>query len=60
MRKQILKVLAFIILLVVMFYINLQVFRSEMPSLWFVTLIGSVIGLILLPYNKFFNIKNKN
>jgi len=35
----------------------MTVFRSSFPLLWFVTFIGSVIGLIYFPYNKFFKIK---
>lgn len=60
MRKLIIKVIAFLIMLVVLFYINLMVFRSDYPYLWFITLVGSVIGLILFPYNKYFNTNSKN
>lgn len=59
MRTNILKVLAFILLLIFLFYINLWVFRSDYPSGWFFTFLGSVITLILFPYKTFFKTKNK-
>lgn len=57
MRELSTKIIIFIILLVLLIIINQFAFRSEFPLLWFITFIGSVIGLIYFPYNKFF--KNK-
>lgn len=54
MRSLLLRALAFILILVALVYINMWVFRSFMPMAWFITFIGSVIGLILFPYKKFF------
>jgi hypothetical protein len=57
MRRNLVRIILFIILLIFLFIINMTVFRSSFPLLWFVTFIGSVIGLIYFPYNKFFKIK---
>lgn len=59
MRKTAFKILLFTLILLSVFLVNMIAFRSDLPKLWFVTLIGSVIGFIFFPYNQFFN-NNKN
>jgi hypothetical protein len=36
----------------------MYIFRSDYPYLSFITLIGSVIGLLFIPYNKLFKLNN--
>jgi len=57
MRKFLSKSILFILGLVLVFYINQFVFRTEFPMLIFASIPLSVIGLIWFPYIKFF--KNK-
>lgn len=59
MKNLILKTIGFLILIVFLFYANLFVFRSEMPSLVFITIIGSVVLFIIFPYNKYFKQNEK-
>lgn len=60
MKNQIVRVLLFIIFVCWIAWINLMVFRTDFPSLAFITIIGSVILFIYFPYNKFFKLNNKN
>ena len=53
-RNFTLKVLMFIALLVLLVFCIMVLFRSELPDLWFLGLIVSVIILIIFPYKKFF------
>nr|DAE86553.1 MAG TPA: hypothetical protein [Caudoviricetes sp.] len=53
-RNFTLKVLMFIALIVLLFFCIMVLFRSELPYLWFLGLIVSVIILIIFPYKKFF------
>jgi hypothetical protein len=57
MRKLLIKLVLFLVMLVIMFIGNIMVFRSEFPMLVFGTLIMSLVVLILFPYEKFFNLK---
>jgi len=57
MIKLIIKGLVFLVLLVLLFFANMYVFRSEFPYLWFVSLFLSIIGLILFPYESYFKLK---
>lgn len=52
-----LKIIAFFFFLIGLYYLNMFAFRSEFPAITVITFIGSVIGLIFFPYNKFFKIK---
>jgi positive regulator of sigma E activity len=60
MKKTILKVMFLTLFGIILGKINQLVFRSEIPSLTIITLIGSVVVLIYFPYNKFFNNKKQN
>lgn len=61
MRKTAFKALVFVLILIALAVVNMYAFRSDFPKLWFITLIGSVIGLLLFPYEKFFkNNKKQN
>ena len=55
MRKIAIRALAFIILLVLLAFGVMALFRSEYPYLWFVGLIVAIFILIVFPYNKFFS-----
>ncbi|WP_315506999.1 hypothetical protein [Capnocytophaga leadbetteri] len=55
MRKIITKTIAFIILLSLLGFGVMALFRSEYPYLWFVGLIVAILILIVFPYNKFFS-----
>ena len=55
MRKIALRALAFIIMLVLLVYGIMVLFRSEFPYLWFVGLLVAILILIVFPYNKFFS-----
>lgn len=57
MKRNILKVILVIIVLVGLFYLNQFVFRSDWPFIWFLTSMCSVIGLILFPWKWYFNHK---
>lgn len=59
MQKTVFKIFLFTLILISVIILNMIAFRSDLPKLWFITLIGSVIVLIFFPYNKFFN-NNKN
>jgi len=52
------KICIFILFLFIIAVINVQIFRSDYPQLSFITIIGSVIGLIFIPYNKLFKLNN--
>jgi len=54
MRNSITKVLLFILFVCSLAWINLQVFRSDLPYSVIITITGSVIILIYFPYNKLF------
>jgi hypothetical protein len=56
-KKLILCLIGIFILLAFLTSINLLAFRSDTPSLSIVTLLGSALVLIYIPYNKIF--KNK-
>jgi hypothetical protein len=60
MRKTVFKAFVFTIIIIAIVIVNMYVFRSELPILWLITLIGSVIGLIFFPYKTFFNNKKTN
>jgi hypothetical protein len=60
MKNTILKTIVFIVFVVTLGKINQWAFRSEIPSLAIVTLMGSVIVLVYFPYVKFFNNKKTN
>ena len=55
MRKIAIRALAFIILLVLLTYGVMVLFRSELPYLWIVGLLVAILILIVFPYNKFFS-----
>lgn len=57
MRVLILKIIAFLLMLILMYYGNIFAFRSEFPVITVATFIGSVVIIIFFPYNKFFKIK---
>lgn len=59
MRTLLIRVIYFVIMLACMFYTVQYLFRSLLPVVWVVALIGCVVILIKFPYEKFFNIKNK-
>ena len=54
MKSLLLKLILFILFLTILIVINMYIFRSSYPLLSFITIIGSVIGLIYIPYNKLF------
>lgn len=54
MKQTAVKAIAFLVVLIFLLLANLEVFRSDLPYLAFITIIGSVIFLIYFPYNKFF------
>ena len=60
MRKTVFRALVFVLMIIVMIILNMYVFRSSLPIFWFLTLIGSVLILIIFPYNKFFKQTNSN
>jgi hypothetical protein len=60
MKNTILKIMFLILFGIILGKINQCAFRSEIPSLTIITLIGSVVVLIYFPYNKFFNNKKQN
>nr|DAN71665.1 MAG TPA: protein of unknown function (DUF4969) [Caudoviricetes sp.] len=55
MRKIAIRALVFIILLVLLTYGVMVLFRSELPYLWIVGLLVAILILIAFPYNKFFS-----
>ena len=55
MRKITIRALAFIILLVLLTFGVMVLFRSEFPYLWIVGLLVAILILIAFPYNKFFS-----
>lgn len=57
MKSNILKIIIFILIIIAIIILNMYVFRSDVPMLWFITLIGSVVAFLYFPYNKFFKIK---
>ena len=59
MRTLLIRVIYFVIMLGCMFYTVQYLFRSLLPVAWVIALIGCVIILIKFPYEKFFNLKNK-
>lgn len=59
MKSVFFKGIAFFVIIIALFAINMIVFRSDYPMFWFVTLLGSVVTLIIFPYKKFFNLKNQ-
>lgn len=52
------KITLFIVFLIILIIGNMYIFRSDYPQLSFITIIGSLIGLIFIPYNKLFKINN--
>lgn len=58
MKILITKIILFIIFLIMLIIGNMYVFRSDYPMLSLITSIGSVIGLIFIPYNKLFKLNN--
>jgi len=58
MKVLITKIILFIIFLIIIIIGNMYIFRSDYPTLSFITIIGSVIGLIFIPYNKLFKLNN--
>jgi len=58
--NMILRVLGFVIMLVVIFAINLVMFRSSFPMGWLLTSVLSFIGLVKFPYTKYFKINELN
>lgn len=59
MKKTILKGIGFLILLVSLVAGNMFVFRSDLPLLWFITLLISIVAILFFPYKLYFNIKNQ-
>lgn len=57
MKILIVKIIVFAILLSILLFFNILVFRSEFPYLWFASLTMSILILVFFPYNKFFNNK---
>jgi len=57
MKGLLFRIILFVLLLVAIVVVNAFVFRSELPMLWFLTLLGSVILLLFFPYKRFFNNK---
>ena len=55
MRKIAIRALAFIILLVLLTYGVMVLFRSEFPYLWIVGLLVAILILIAFPYKEFFS-----
>ena len=55
MRKIAIRALVFIILLVLLAFGVMVLFRSEFPYLWIVGLLVAILILIAFPYNKFFS-----
>lgn len=55
MTKTVLKTVGFLAMVVLIIFINVQVFRSELPMYWILTALGGVIFFILFPYKKYFN-----
>ena len=55
MRKIAIRALVFIILLVLLTYGVMVLFRSELPYLWIVGLLVAILILIFFPYNNFFS-----
>lgn len=54
MRKTIIKLLVFAILLLGLVKLNLEVFRSDFPYLFVVSALISIIVIIYLPYKQIF------
>jgi len=54
MKKLAVRIIIFIIMIVILVILNMMVFRSPYPTLWFITSTLSVIGLICFPYKKYF------
>lgn len=59
MRKLLIRIIYFVIMLGCMFYTVQYLFRSLLPVVWVIALIGCVIILIKFPYEKYFNIKKE-
>jgi len=59
MRFILLKLIAMILLLIAIIWVNLMVFRSDYPNLWFITALLGVFGIIFFPYEKLLNNKKK-
>ena len=55
MRKIAIQALVFIILLVLLTFGVMVLFRSELPYLWIIGLLVAILILIAFPYNKFFS-----
>jgi len=60
MRRIIIRIMIFILIIICQIKVNQWAFRSEYPWLAIVTLIGSVIILLYFPYKMFFNNKKQN
>lgn len=58
MKILLVKIILFILFLGILIIGNLYIFRNDYPALSFITIIGSVIGLIFIPYNKLFKLNN--
>lgn len=58
MKSLLVKIILFKLFLIMLIIGNMYIFRSDYPQLSFITIIGSVIGLIFIPYNKLFKINN--
>lgn len=57
MRKLISKTISFILMLVVMFWVTLTVFRLDWPILGWVVGIFFIFTLIVFPYKSYFKTK---
>lgn len=56
MKKLIVRMLVFAIMVLAIVKINLWVFHSSIPSFWGITLVLSILVFIFFPYQKFFKI----
>lgn len=56
MKIFLIKIILFILFLITLIIGNMYIFRSDYPVLSFITSIGSVLGLIFIPYNKLFKL----
>jgi hypothetical protein len=57
MRRLILRIIAFVIMLIGMVYAIMAMFRSQIPMYWIIIAIICIVVLVIFPYKSFFNIK---
>lgn len=52
MRNTITLVLLFVIINIILVWVHIQIFQSEIPMLVFASILAHVIALIYFPYNR--------